>query len=552
MTRMSVFRLGLAALSAVPLHAACPPAGFGDFHATFDTPAADSAAARRLYNASSFSNPATSRSLAVVDGALTLTTTLAMEGSATYSANAGIILPLNNLWAPVDLRSATAISFRIWGNQTYKVNFALGSDIYPFADDGVVKVKGLPVTTVPTLATVLLSPVPEIEYLDWMINESKYPGGTTPVYVTDPSDPQYSSALNVASGVKQLQFNIDPTWGTGGKSVTKPTGSTTLSVDDIQIVGYQEYPNIQGVQCATRGPEYLFSDMSAASGNRNALGGSWYAFSDTVAAGAVPGDANGSSRVVLPEGRDAWGLDTTLGAATLVADLDRRAAGASRPYGGWAAIATDLPGPSGVNLSQVLAFGFQIKTDLDPAKIAGVTFKVHDAITPDSATHQVVIPVRSTCAEGGVYICVDLDQLKMPAFLAKLPDGSANPGYRSLDSSKIRSLGWEIKLANASDTVAAGQSFSVGPVKFYGQQSILGVRARAERSSALRIAYANGVLSLLGDQGFRTVEVLRLDGTSVAKVAATGSIPLDLAKGTYLLRAEGQGRNWAGRLAVMR
>jgi len=543
-------------LAGVALVASAALAGTGDtlVLGTFDTPAADSVAVKTLYSASSFSNTASKRSLAVSAGALTLTTTLAMEGSALYSANAGILVPLNNLWAPMDIREATAISFRIWGNQAYKVNFALGSDIYPNSNDGVVKVKGLSVTTSPTLTTVVLAPVPEIEYLDWMIDEVKYPGGTDPVYITDPTDPDYASELNVATGVKQVQFNIDPTWGTGGKSVSKPTGSTTLSVDDIKVIGLSPYPIVNGISCSKPGtPKYVFSDMTGASGDQNMLGGYWYAFSDTGAAGP----AKGASKVVLPGVSKKWHVDTTLMAATLVADLHKTVAGTYNKYSGFADIGTGMPDDGFVDLGTLEGFGFQLAiapgATLDAAKLGGVHFKVQKASVGDSVTHEVVIPARQFNMDGGAYICVDNENLKMPAWFAKLTGTETpNPAFVPFTPEDVTKLGWELKIIDQSgkDSVALNQGIMVGPVTFYGISDV-GVHTRAVRASAFSATYANSILSVKGLEGYKTVDVLSLSGARVAsfKVGSVSKIRLD--RGAYMLVARGEGKKTLARtLAV--
>jgi len=511
---------------------------------TFDTPAADSVAVKKAYGASSFSNAASPRSLAVSGGALTLTTTLANEPGGQYAANAGILIPLNNLWAPTDIRTATAITFRIKGSSSYNVNVALGSAAYKFGDAGVVQVSAQKATATWTTITIPLAPTPAFAWLTWMEDVDKYPGGTAASIITDPSASGYNDeAVNVAMTVKQIQFNIDPAWKSGTTWTTPAAGVTTLSVDDIVLVGYAS-PIVDGVGCQLGLPSMVFSDMKSPT---NGAGGYWFAYTDT---GAV-GPAKGTSSVVLPAGRKAWGIDTALGAAALVANLDRSAANV---YAGFAGIGSGAPEGDSMDLTGLVSIGFPLAipegAGIDADKVQGVVFKVAKTSVGDSATHSVFIPVRQFAA-GGAEICVDADMLKMPAWM------TGKTGYKVFSPEDVTKLSWEIKIADQTGVVTSvpAQGFMVGAVRFHGISKLTtGVGPRVQRAGhGFAARYSDGLLSVRGLEGYATLEVVSLSGARIAVLPVSAAARIRLDRGAYLLVARGEGKPSLSRgLAVAR
>jgi len=204
---------------------------------TFDTYAVDSAAVRSIYSSLAFSNPASSTTLKATDGSLALTANLASDAGRPYSALAGLLLPLEPLWGIHDLRAATSISFRIKVSQPCYLQFGFGSPVYPFDNAGVFQSYRIAATTEWKAVTIQLSPYSELAYRDWMDDPTVYPGGVDPIWVTDSLDPSFDSDLNIAKAVKNLLFAVDPIWGPGGLTVTKPAGFVTVSIDDIVIHG---------------------------------------------------------------------------------------------------------------------------------------------------------------------------------------------------------------------------------------------------------------------------------------------------------------------------
>lgn len=511
---------------------------------TFDTPAADSLAVKKAYGASSFSNEASPRALSVVNGALTLTTTLANQPGGEYSANGGILMPLNSLWAPTDIRIATAISFRIKGSGAYNVNVALGSDAYKFGADGVVQVAPVKVTSAWTTVSIALTPTPAFAWLSWMENEERYPGGTAASIITDPTAAGYADeAVNVALTVKQVQFNIDPTWSGPTKWTAPAAGVTTLSVDDIVLVGYDR-PIVNGVGCQAKLPSTVFSDLKSPS---NAAGGYWFAYTDTGATGP----AKGTSSVVLPAGRKAWAVDTALGAATLVANLERPA---TSVYGGFAGIGSGAPEGDLLNLTGLAAIGFPLAipagAGIDVDKVQGIEFKVAKASVADSATHSVFIPAYQFAA-GPTDICVDVGMLKMPAWMI------GKTGFQEFSPEDVTRLSWEIKIADQTGVVTSvpAQGFMVGAVTFHGLSKLpVGVGPRLQRTAPnFSARYTEGLLSLRGLDGYATLEIVSLSGARVASLPVASTVRLHLDRGAYLLVARGEGRPALSRsLAVAR
>lgn len=515
---------------------------------TFDTPAADSAAVKKVYSADAFSNTASKRGLVVgADGALTLTVTLAADAGKDYSANAGILVPLNNLWAPMDIRTATAVSFRIKGSGAYNVNFALGSDVYPNADDGVVMVAPVKVTTAWAAKSIALQPTPALAWLSWMEDEVRFPGGTAASIIMNPTDPNYGDdTKNVAMAIKQVQFNIDPTWKTATTWTAPVAGATTLSVDDIVMVGMEKYPAVLGVGCAAGLPSAVFSSNKEP---MNAAGGYWYAFTDTGAAGL----AKGTSSIVLPAEWKKWKVDTAMAAVKLVANLTRAA---TNLYAGFADVGSNSPDETYLDLTGLASIGFALAlpegATLDKDAVGGVHFKVGKLSVGDSATHEVVIPASQVIA--GTDICVDIKMLKMPGWMLTKPD------FKLFSPEDVNKFNWEVKLEDQTGKVnsALAQGFMVGPITFYGLAAIpdatpldpTSVKGRVARAS-FSASYANSILSVKGLEGYKTVDVMSLSGARVASFKAGSATKIRLDRGAYMLVARGEGKKTLSRtLAV--
>ncbi|MCB9495941.1 MAG: hypothetical protein H6686_03535 [Fibrobacteria bacterium] len=520
---------------------------------TFDTPAPDSVAVRQMYGAIATSNPSSSRALSVDSGALKLTATLGME-TDSYSARAGVTVPLNILWTPIDIRRVGAVSFDIWGSSTFKVNVSLGSEIYSYGEQGVVKVTNVPVTTTKRRVTIVLSPVCELEYLDWMDDPDKYPGGIDFVYSTDPSDPDYSNTeRNVAMSVQSVQFAIDPTWGVGGKSVTAPSGPTTLSIDNIVLEGGNVIEE-SGCFAYWGLPSVVFSPMTGEFFDRNRSGGFWYTFTDAAASGNV----RGSSKINLGTAQQ-WHMDTTMGTVVLDADLDRRVGGVYHPYAGFAGVGTSTPENTVLDLTGLRAIGFPMMIPdtltLDLRKVEGVLFQVQELSVGDSVTHEVLIPAWQVAR--GDELCVDIDLLKMPDWFSTFEDGTPRPDYKPFSPHDVVKFNWMLKLKDG-DTTAISQGFALGPITFYGLDSLPAPKSfdpnsvhRGLGPSSFTASYDKGLLSVGGLEGYTSVEVLSVRGARVTSFQVGSASKIRLDRGAYLLVARGEGRQTMSRkLAV--
>jgi len=531
-----------------------PSSGSTTVLGTYDTPAADSAAVWKTYSTIAFSNSASPRGLSAADGALTLTTTLANPPGAKNAARAGFQVPMNHLWYPIDIRQATAITFRIKGSSAYNVNFSLGSDSYLNADDGVVMVAPVKVATTWTDVTIPLTPTPALSWLAWMEDVARFPNGTQASIIMDPTDPAYNdSTRNVAIRVWYLQFAIDPTWTTDSTWSAPVAGATTLSVDDIAIQGLPTPCGIAyGILCPTDPynscslglPTMTFASNTT---QRNAAGGRWFAYTDSDASG----QAKGTSSVVLPEGWTQWRVDTALAAAKLVANLSRPA---SSIYGGFAGVGTGVPDGQVMNLYGLVAISFSLSTldgsPLDVAKVSGVHFKVSKPSVGDSATHEVEIPA-SLFARSSADLCVGVDFLRMPNRMR------ANPEYKFFYPDSVTKLSWEVRIKDQAGTVNAvpNQGFQVGPVTFHGfsQLPASGVGPRTAHAPSFAARYQDGTLALQGLDGYASLEVRTLAGARIATVAPAASVRIRLDRGAYLLVARGEGKPALSRtLAVAR
>lgn len=203
---------------------------------TFDSYAVDSAAARSIYSALTFSNPASSTTLESTDGSMTFSANLANEPGLSFSAMAGLLVPLEKLWGIHDLRAATSISFRLKATQECDLYFSFGSEAYPMADRGVTQVAPLKVGTTWKTYTLQLSPVSDLYYLSWMDDPERFPGGADAVWASDSSDLYFDSDLNIAKSVKNIQIMLYPTWNSATTWV-RPVGPVSVSIDDIVLHG---------------------------------------------------------------------------------------------------------------------------------------------------------------------------------------------------------------------------------------------------------------------------------------------------------------------------
>jgi hypothetical protein len=539
----------------VPALLSTPSSGGSFVVGTFDAPAADSAAVKKAYGAEAYSNPASSRSLSAPDGALVLTTTLATDSDTGYSAKAGIQVPLHNLWAPVDLRRATAITFRIKGSGAYNAEVSLGSDLYRGLGEGAVQTAPVKVTTTWTKVRIVLAPMPAFSYKCFMaVDLCEDLQSDAPVIITDPTDPLYiDSARNVAMAVKYLQFAIDPSWKTDSTWSAPAAGATTLSVDDIVIEGITtpcgiaygtNCPIYSGVSCTAGVPSMTFASNKS---QTNAAGGPWFAYTDSDASG----QAKGTSSLVLPEGWTQWHVDTALAAAKLVANLSRPA---TSLHGGFAGVGTGVPDGQAMNLTGLQGIGFALSTPdgspLDAAKVAGVHFKVSKASVGDSATHEVVIPA-SQFAVSSADLCIDIDVLRMPGSML------GTPQYKAFTPEDVTKLSWEIRMEDQTGTVTSvpNQGFMVGPVTLYGfsQLPATGVGPRAAHAPSFAARYQDGTLALQGLDGYASLEVRTLSGARIATVAPAAVVKIRLDRGAYMLVARGAGKPALSRtLAVAR
>lgn len=202
----------------------------------FDVDAPDSALARQAYGVVGYSNPYSTRSLSASQGSLTLSTTMATEPGQPYSAAAGILLPIEPMWGIHDLRGATSISFRVKANQRTRFQFGVGSNAYLYGDQGIFLQINLPVTTEWQTVTLDLTPYTDLAYPAW-VDEFQFPGVFDAGWITDSTDPNFDSDLNVAKSVKNLIFAPEALYVAGGTQVVSPVGTLELSIDDVVLHG---------------------------------------------------------------------------------------------------------------------------------------------------------------------------------------------------------------------------------------------------------------------------------------------------------------------------
>lgn len=518
----------------------------------YATVSTDSSVINATYGIQSFSNPASTTSVAVPEaGYIRLVgTKVASTGTEGYTANIGMLHPLKKDWSSANLTGLTSISFdmRYSVKPSDGVEVGFGSKLIPETESNAghtytAKVSGslLPAAA-NTWKTVVLS-VDDFTLPSWWVDAP----GTVPELV------------EVLTAVEQLQFSPKTAYTASGtqagspctKCVTPTTTAINLDIRNITLIGVEATAlyNPLGEGCEPGGSSFTLDDF-ADGDNVNNAGGYWYAFSDT---GAAPLDsARGSSIPTL----DLVAGDVDLGdpgIAKLSGKLSKTVPGASftfRPYSGWVAIGTGFEGESSLNLPTLTGISFSLSaTKLGP-NVKGITFKAAVTGVGDAYTHQGFIPARQITVGSADYqtsVCAGLDYIKQA-------DWVKAPNLVAFDPTKLAKLSWEAKIdgenpANALDTAA----FTITNIRFHGvtaEDIADGVKSRVSRLS-FGASYRDGILSIQRVEGVQSVSVVSASGKVLAKFTGS-SKALRLDRGTYFVVAKkADGKVLSRKLAVM-
>ena len=540
----------------IPVTLALAPLARADYTFVFPTSAADSAAVNAAIPCKSFDEKkGTTTSLSASAGAIKLTATWGEVDE--WGAAAGILLPLNKLWTPVDFSNVTSVTFSYkTGDSKTAIEFAPNSTKYIGAatDNGVMMLAEYAGAT--TFKKVTVAFPDGISFLDWM-------GKKFPAEIDQTWD-------DVKTAIKTLQFSPKPVYDAAGSKITGAS-TATLEIKDVSIQGEVKLGDNWITALGTRCSGSQFAKLDNFSGdvaglpNQNRQGGYWFAFTDTTSGTA--GLANGVSSLLEDENTLQGitylpGDEANPGVAGITAMLDKGDAKA-HPYAGWASLGTgfkdkttgedaylDFVWYAGISFYISMAEGF------DEANLTGVTVKVGNKSVGDSVAYSAGVPYAQF---NNQQICLDFCQFKQPVWY------SSKEGVKPMPLGDIGEINWEIKI-NSDTVVKAGTStFYIGNVTFWKGYSgtcptVTGISPRKMASQPTLVAnYASGlVLSYaLDGAASATIEVVRMDGAKEASFdgaakASRATFPMNLARGTYLAVV----RNGANRLvapfAVMR
>jgi len=520
-----------------------------DLAIPYTTVTADSAASNAAYNAKTFSNTESSTQLTSDGTSLKVSVTWGHSAGKDYGANAGILQPLNNMWAPVDFSQVTAVKFDYMTDAKTTAEFAPASPLY-FGDatnTGVMMLAELAATA--TFKTKTIALPDGIGFLKWM-TDADTKNGTN--FATQTWD-------DVKTKIKCLQFAPKPNYSSA--TTLGLPATTSMSIKNLVVVGtiaMGEWLNENGTTGCT-GSSFLLADFNNAQPKQNYQGGWWYGFTDTTS-GTV-GNANGASALVTSDlsvaGMTFLAGDGNVGGVSgyvgITADLNKKIGSTYHPYAGWADVGTGFKGPDGdiaLNLGATFSgFSFDIVMGgdggtFDEPNLKGVDFKVGKTSVGDSVQWHIGVPYSMNNQN----ICVESGKLVQPSwYTSKL---ASVPAFTAEDVSKLL---WEIKIQNQDATLKAttptsslANSFYVGNIKLWDKTGVGISTRKVAGKSALVANYANGLVLSYTLEGAASakVDVVRMDGSKVASFdapasASAKSFSMNLARGSYLAVVKG-------------
>jgi hypothetical protein len=487
-----------------------------------------------------------------------------------WGAAAGIQLPINNQWAPVDFSGVTAVTFSYkTGDAKTAIEFAPISDLYPGyrCANGVMMLAPYAGST--TFKKVTVGLPDGIAFADWMFNQ--HPSETTVTWD------------DVKSSIQALQFSPKPVYNSTGSAISG-AATSTLEIKDVSIQGENNigggnvsWATQQGRGCV--GKANRLSNFGGPNPARNVQGGSWFAYTDSTS--GTPGFANGVSKLLGDE-RTVQGITYIPGdvanpaMAGITANLDKGDA-MLHPYAGWAGMGTRFKrtgsdSDTALDLSGLKAISFRLEMDsaFDETNLRGVQIRVVNRSVGDSVHYNIGIPFILNHQE----ICIEGRDFTQPHWYT-----SKNGGAKPLPLKDIEGFLWEMKINADKTTKASTSSFFIGDVKFWSDSGLAnlgepavkdsltpdvipprvrpvlppsgtctdGISRRMAGSRSSLVANYTNVLVLsyaLDGAASVKVEVLRMDGRKVASFEATGSaknqaFPVTLGQGTYLAVVKG-------------
>lgn len=533
---LTVGAIGLASLAARATINV--PVGASEY-ATDATGLAD---VKAIYGTTGYPLPSdgkkTSMDLSVSNGAVTLTGTYADEPTGTYTANMGLIQPIDPSWcsskpdSSYDISGMTSIEMDVNLATAATVEFSVQTNIEGYSqamsNSGYVHIASLDLDAGPT--HVKLAPS-AFKMVSW-VTAAQCPTCKTINFTS-----------NILTHAKAIQ--VAPKTGYSGTGVGPTITSQTMSVKNIVINGVDAISKVQGTNCT--GTAYPLMEWATATQfNQNAEGGYWYNYTDTTSLKPTNDSAIGNSQWTSDPVFDADG-------GHFGATLEKTTAdGKYHPYGGSAALGTGFKDADNNDISIKMGTLKAVQFTLSGVSLSdlvdGINFKVGLEGVSNDVTHAVMIP-RSQIAAGGK-ICVDVSSLAQPGWYT-----NAAPFDGSIGVTKLL---WEAKIAdqkNSAIHTAAAQKFTINSVNLYGVDASTmnapsGITYTAGQA-AFAATYAAGVLKVSGLNGYRSVDVVTLSGSKVASFDPSVAAKLNLGRGTYMLIAHGANKTLVRSLPVI-
>ncbi|MEN9306346.1 MAG: hypothetical protein RL173_278 [Fibrobacterota bacterium] len=525
--------------------AACASSATANWNLSdYATPTTDPVMTDSIYGIQTYSNNASTVAVTVPGGYVSFVASkIASEpvgtaGGRGYTANVGVLHPLAPDWTEYDLTGLTGVSFEYQNTtkitEVLAVSFGSGAYSKEIADAGTVFEAVLSSGTQLAATTGNVWKKAEISSIDF----------TTPSWWTAP--PDFPSLDSVLKRVKNIQFApktlYTDTGSQNGKVCTKcvtPTmTSQTLNIRNVTLMGIEPpgtstvwNVNPSGIGCLDQTKKFVLDDFVNGSAT-NTLGGDWFTYSDFDTSGTSTDPAKGAS---LVSDTIVKGLDPAGSYMQLNAQLRKKSGATYHKYAGWADIGTNFANGASMDATGMTAIGFNIQTmGINLDRVMSIDFKVKTRDVPDTAVHFISLPASAIAAasSAGRFACIRPDMLRQASWVTT-PTG--------FDLGKITQLSWEVKiLDNKNATIdTATANFLISEVALYGiTEPSVGIYSRRV-APGLAAHYANGGLDLKGFEGIPQVEILALDGRTVASFAPTSRIKLAVPRGTYLLKVKG-------------
>lgn len=475
-----------------------------------------------------------------------------------FSSCTGILFPIDPWWTENnDLREIKELRFK--SRNLSSVNIALDGLAVPLAAAGY-------------------HPAYQVDNSypgNWSWNTIKFPsedffypgwvGGYIPVYAVDSlghlvkseikltklhrrsrllnkdssnSSDYQNDSVNILKNVRAIKFEFENTTG-------------HIGIDSIMLVGVSPtWPRVNGKLC--QGTSALLDDFSATKSDpsRNLLGGAWWAVSDTD---SFHPQSMGTGKSQLRSKHGAWAPSPELGAASLVADLDRVDPDA-HPDAGWASLFTNVPAGS---LEKLNAISMKIRAGgdnsfpFDSSRVMGVVFRAIGPNFADSLVYEARIPFRQIhSTPNDSSICLDLSELRQPAWY------TGAHGIKRVSPKDILRFSWSLILQDPSATTASTSRIDLKEVRLWGIEPTSSIGGKDRPRQEIGIRHRDGIrlsYSVPGDRA--QVRIVRLDGSTASAFAAPATVsdmplPAGISRGSYAIEVTGAGMRRTARFVV--